>query len=260
MVNLTFKSLPDADPLVKDYIEDLDWHFVSPALLERSALILQSLIDEARARGLEAARPKPKHGTNSNTFGAHARTPFWIVSAVESYRIRLVEITKPGGKKRQPTYGHPTWLHERPWEFIPSGRLELRVTGFGINWDGAKVRDAKSIQLETRLPEIFDLIAQCDEKSRESTARNAKLQLEYEGRAAIQRVAAGLDKKVKSAAGAWSRAQEIRAFADAVADRAWAERCRAVADIIDPLHPALAVTLDLHPLEKDLNAWLYPSN
>ncbi|WP_433562641.1 hypothetical protein ACQP1O_35040 [Nocardia sp. CA-151230] len=49
----------------------------------------------------------------------------------------------------------PAWIRHRGWEFIGTGRLELVIDGRGCAYNGDHYRDAKTVKVEDKLPEIF---------------------------------------------------------------------------------------------------------
>lgn len=148
-------------PAVKAFVADKDWQFVSSDHVPRAARILQAIATEAAARGLEAMTPGAAakdtdryQARDLNKSHLALRTPAGV------YGIQIKEIAASGAPKVDPgrwkeRKAMPGWIRHRGWEFIGTGKLELIVRGPGSGYDGDHYRDAKTIPVEAKLPEVF---------------------------------------------------------------------------------------------------------
>ncbi|WP_433625783.1 hypothetical protein [Nocardia sp. CA-120079] len=148
-------------PAVKAFVADKDWQFVSSDHVPRAARILQAIAVEAAARGIDATKPdfaaKGKGNHQSRDLGrCHLalRTPAGV------YGLQIKEIAASGAPKVEPRRWNqrktqPSWIEYRGWEFISTGKLELLVRGPGSGYNGDHYRDAKTITVEAKLPEVF---------------------------------------------------------------------------------------------------------
>ncbi len=148
-------------PAVKAYVADKDWHFVSGGHVPRAARILQAIATEAAARGIDATTPATaSQGLDAyearSLNGCHLalRTPAGV------YGIKIKEIAATGASKVDPMRWRerqklPAWIRQRGREFIGTGRLELVVDGRWCRYNGDHYRDAKTVSVEDKLPEVF---------------------------------------------------------------------------------------------------------
>lgn len=149
-------------PAVKRFKQDKDIQRVTQDHIQRAALILQAIANEAGHRGIEiVSHEKAAQAQSSGRgriWGAH------LIFTVEDhqYLITVREIAGAGAKKVQYDYRsyhfqakQPAWLRQRGWEFISTGRLEIIVDGRYTKYDGDRYRDGKRAKLEDKLPEIF---------------------------------------------------------------------------------------------------------
>jgi hypothetical protein len=148
-------------PAVKAFLADKDWQYVTQEHLARAARILQAIASEAERRGIDALRPwdaskDVKEYERQSVLKSHLalRTPAGI------YAIQIKEIAAPGARKVQPRRWNerktkPAWLENRGWDFTSTGKLELVVNGPGTPYSGDHCRDAKTITLESKLPQVF---------------------------------------------------------------------------------------------------------
>lgn len=144
---------------VERYIKDKDWHFVSKDLVTRAGRVLQSLALEAESRGFTVRPPEVRIWTRPRA-EAVQRSHLLIDTPVGLYGIRIMEVAGPGGAKKSPypwqqPKSMPEWRSRRAWEFIPTGKLELRVCGPKAKHDGDRYRDSISRPIEDRIPEVF---------------------------------------------------------------------------------------------------------
>ncbi|WP_020013346.1 hypothetical protein [Promicromonospora sukumoe] len=148
-------------PAVRAYVSNKEWQYVTTEYIGRAARILQALANEASKRGLvatdpgSAAKGLPDHQAREARAGHLAlRTPAGV------YSIQVKEIAGKGGQKTARRGWNerkvdPAWIENRGWEFISTGKLELIVRGPGSAYGGDHYRDAKTITVEDRLPELL---------------------------------------------------------------------------------------------------------
>ncbi len=142
------------------YIKHRDWQFVSENLVERAADVIQAIAEEAEKRGFTANTPAKGIWTRPYSSSLQ-RSHILIRTPAGLYSIRIQEVPGPGAAKKSPhawtqPKSLPAWEAARAWEFIPTGKLELRVHGPEAKYDGDRYRDSLSRLVEARIPEVFD--------------------------------------------------------------------------------------------------------
>ncbi|WP_460530400.1 hypothetical protein [Humibacter ginsengiterrae] len=145
-------------PIVRAYLDDRNWHFVSKEYLPQAARVLQAIATEAERRGIQVLGTGTRKNGRAQT--AHDRAPghLWLILDHGDYSITIKEIPGAGGAKRETRdySGHtPIWLNRRQTEFISTGRLELVVEGPLASYQGEHFRDAKAKTVEDKLPDVF---------------------------------------------------------------------------------------------------------
>lgn len=147
-------------PAVKAFIEDRDWQYVTRDHVSRAARILQALADESPKRGVDVVAPA-RSKTMSPYEARKARHSHLILrTSAGAYSVTAKELAGRGGQQLTPRMwnerrARPAWVENRGWEFVPSGRLDLIVDGPCAPYGGDHYRDAKTIRVEDRLPEVF---------------------------------------------------------------------------------------------------------
>ncbi|WP_062980620.1 hypothetical protein [Nocardia anaemiae] len=148
-------------PAVKAYVADKDWHFVSSDHVARAARILQAIATEATARGIDTATPTAA-AKDTDAYEARSlnRCHLALRTPAGVYGLQIKEIATPGAPKVDPRQWRerkrmPAWIRHRGWEFIGTGKLELVVQGRGSSYNGDHYRDAKTVTVEDKLPEVF---------------------------------------------------------------------------------------------------------
>ncbi len=148
-------------PAVKAFLADKEWQYVTAEHLPRAGRILQAIATEAANRGVDALRAwdaakDVSEYAKQSMLKSHLalRTPAGI------YGIQIREIAASGARKLQPRRWNerktkPAWLDTRGWDFTSTGNLELVVRGPGTSYNGDHHRDAKTITLESKLPQLF---------------------------------------------------------------------------------------------------------
>lgn len=148
-------------PSVKRFKERRDIQRVSQEHVQRAALILQSIANEAQRRGIEvvthdAAKKDRRLYVSDKEWGAH----LLLKIADDAYTVQIRETSGKGGQKL-PAHDWralqklPGWMRKRGYEFIPTGRLDLVVDGRFTGYQGTHYRDNKRQKIEERLPEVF---------------------------------------------------------------------------------------------------------
>lgn len=223
-------------PAVKAYLGDKEWHFVTQPYLNRAARILQAIAAEAERRSLNVVTPSAAV-KKLDEYKAReiARTHLAIVTPSGIYGIKVKEIPDKGGQKLKPRYWNepkrlPAWLDSRGWEFISTGRLELRVFGPMAAYGGDAYRDAKSKRLEDMLPEVFrsfDIYAlkiEARERVRELEEERKQRHWEQAIEAAKVNFAADFRwRELQRQAADWRRAHELHDYIAAMRDTVAAE-------------------------------------
>lgn len=148
-------------PAVKAFIANKEWQYVTSEHVQRAGRILQAIAAEAAKRGIDALRPEDaardvkEHEVQSVKKGHLAlRTPPGV------YSVQIKEIPGPGAPKVETRRWNerktkPAWIENRGWEFTSTGKIELVVRGPGAAYNGSHYRDAKSVTVEEKLPEVF---------------------------------------------------------------------------------------------------------
>lgn len=163
-------------PLVRAYLDDREWQYVSKEHLTRAGHLLQAIASEAELRGLIVFDPE-RGGTQLLPYERRkvGRNPFAIKKAEAVYTIRVREIPGKGASRLDPAPWNspnrdPAWQRKRGFQFLPTGKLELVIDRRSrTGYQGDIYRDAKSKPLEEQLPEIFrsfDIYALVDERDR----------------------------------------------------------------------------------------------
>jgi hypothetical protein len=144
-------------PAVKAFLKDSNWQYVTKEHITRAARILQAVASEAKVRGIEVL----DSATSSQRPSFPSRRGHLNLRiGDEVYSIEVREIAGKGGAKFdgmtwQQRQRLPSWIDRRGWTFISSGKLELILEGRMAPYGGQHFRDAKSLTVEDKLPEVF---------------------------------------------------------------------------------------------------------
>jgi hypothetical protein len=145
-------------PLVKEYKQNRDNQRVSPDLIQRAALILQALTDEAGRRGIKVNRPTTA-ALAERRAQREGRAPHLVFEVGSNqYTVSIREIPGPNADRQDysnQSSRDPAWIRSRAWKFIPTGKLELIVDGRFTKMNGDHYREGKRQRLEEKLPEVF---------------------------------------------------------------------------------------------------------
>ena len=147
-----------------------------------------------------------------------------IVAAEGAYDVKVREVPGKGAAKMKPRYWNepkrlPAWQDTRGWEFIATGKLEIKVDGPETKYGGDVYRDARSRQVEDLLPEIFRsfeiyvLVAERRREERERAADDKKVRWERAMGVAKERYREHFRGEVLQAQFEdWQRAKELERF------------------------------------------------
>ena len=177
-------------PVVKAFLADKDWQYVTKEHLPRAARILQAIADEAPRRGIDVLTPQEAaKGLDEYQARQALRAHLVLKTSTGLYRIQIREIPGSGAKKTEPRRWNerktkPAWIDVRGWEFLSTGKLELIVNGPGTRYDGDRYRDAKALRVEDKLPEAFRALdihrLESEHRERERQRKQAERQLGWE--------------------------------------------------------------------------------
>lgn len=146
-------------PVVKAFLSDKEWQYVTKDHLSRAARILQALAVEGTKRGMEVSNVAKPKGVDEYRIRKAPHAHLTIGTGGGVYTVKIREIPGRGAKRIEPRrWGQPktepAWLDDRGWEFISTGRLELLVDGPGT-YGGDHYRDGKFVAVEDKLPQLF---------------------------------------------------------------------------------------------------------
>ncbi len=246
-------------PVVKQFRAAKDRHEVSRAQMSRVLRILQGLVVAAEAQGwtvatVPAEPERSEYDHRSGGWSGSGDGHLVITAGEYSQALRVSEEGLPSRThwERELLYARPSWMGEpsrKPlgeYEAKATGRLEIELVPAH---SGRKWADRKSWTLEEKLPEVLEQVeieeAAARNRREEAERREAERRVQWE--AAMERAAQlhlqahraeHLDRRV----GQWRRAEDIRAYCDALearhgagASSEWVEWARSFAERIDPL-------------------------
>ncbi|MFK0042421.1 hypothetical protein ACIQTW_21505 [Paenarthrobacter sp. NPDC090517] len=167
-------------PIVKAYVSNKEWHYVSSEHVSRAARILQAIAAEASKRGMELLTAQ--EATKDSRYATRSHLALRTTAGV--YSVKIKEISGPGTSKTRPRRWDepktkPAWVEARGWEFVGTGKLELIVNGPETPYNGAQYRDTKSGTVEDKLP---DLIRSLEIYQLRTASKEQKRQREKEER------------------------------------------------------------------------------
>ncbi|GEM32586.1 hypothetical protein NN3_35930 [Nocardia neocaledoniensis NBRC 108232] len=147
-------------PAVRAFLDDKDWKHVSSEHVLRAARILQAIATEAAHRGIRVQTPAEVHGDGGGRTQRRVKGRLVLGTSHGAYGVDIKEIPLAGTPKVSPVpYSKrgsvPGWIATRSREFVSTGKLELTVHGPGSTYNGDHYRDAKSIKVEDKLPQLF---------------------------------------------------------------------------------------------------------
>ncbi|MDQ4212527.1 hypothetical protein [Microbacterium capsulatum] len=146
-------------PVVKQYLADKHWQYVSKEYLPRAGRILQAVAAEAERRGMGVIEPSKAKKNQGQPQYKRVTGHLWLKTASGEYSIEIKEIPGKGGAKRG-YYGDypkstPRWINQRQTDFISTGRFELILDGPRTPYQGEHFRDSGSTTVEHKLPGLF---------------------------------------------------------------------------------------------------------
>lgn len=146
-------------PVVKHYLTDKQWQFVSQEHLSRAGRILQAVAVEAERRGLQVIVPSKAKQNQGQPQHKRVIGHLWIVTKQGEYSVEIKEIPGTGGAKRGYYSDYPKstprWISQRQTDFISTGRLDLVLDGPRTPYQGEHFRDARRTTVEDKLPDVF---------------------------------------------------------------------------------------------------------
>jgi len=212
-------------PVVDAFKSNPDASYVSRASMGRAARVYDALAKEATRRGYEALeRGAFLRGHQGSLAAGHL-----VISAFGShFPIAVMEISGAGGAKLEYPAKHkqPRWVQNRGYEFVPTGKLEVRLDGPGTPYQGQRLRETKGREIDALLPEVFVTIEVAGQESvrvAERRQRDLETRQEAWDRADEAARAAHRDAQIRlviqERAGAWKQDQELVAFLAAIEAR-----------------------------------------
>lgn len=273
-------------PLAKALLKNREWSFVSPDHLQRAARALQALEIEFERRGWAASEPPADLGDRRVHWRArHAH--MHVDTEHTAFLVQVAEVSRSGGapipfaergspEHRRLPQGRPPWIGSRSTEFVPSGRLMVRLWGFMQDYEGTPFRESMqtSTKLSDALGQLVRAIAISDlkfaerqrieEKEREERAEQWEQARERAAlRFAETRKAEFLAHQVRK----WKEAEEVRAYIAAARERlaskalneneGWFEWAARQAEELDPLSRPAALTPTIpEPTPDDLVSFM----
>lgn len=147
-------TLPSAKGVAQDagilaYINSKDWQYVSPALVNRAAGILQQIRLEAKRRGW----PSQMGGDQDyEGWGFRRDGQLKLFPPNAEIQVKIFEVPVRGARKlsreEKTNSKFPQWMKDRQVHFQGSGAL-------GLKWGHRTVQDEGSAMVEQQLPRLF---------------------------------------------------------------------------------------------------------
>jgi hypothetical protein len=241
---------------------------VTKASTGRALLVAQAVLDAADARGMVFELSSDDK----------LRTVFHVTEQFVHVRIdeHVEQKELPAPKPKRPWEPAP-YFYQR-YEYIPTGRLTLRIDEQYLQCPRKSWSDGKTQRIEDCLNDFFVGLAAAAEAMRIQHEEAARREAEWKERerrrqeeARFQAEEAARVKQLETAAADWNTAQTIRAFVDAVEAEAtrrggdsplpdallnWIVWGREYADVLDPLG---ASEIDVHLLKRDPSLYWLPT-
>jgi hypothetical protein len=145
---------------VKAFLDDREWQYVTKEHLPRAARILQAMAVEAPKRGIEVlGAAQSANGPDQYRARKLARAHLVLKTPAGIFSVQVREMPGRGAKHFESRWNErktmPAWIETRGWEFISTGKFELIIDGPGTRYGGDRYRDAKTVTVENKLPEVF---------------------------------------------------------------------------------------------------------
>lgn len=242
---------------------------ISPDVLDRALLMMDTLIKESERRGCTWA--VTKEGTTTVTYEGEP------MKVELKERLSRREIPPPppppeprrGRRRWQPDYT-PTYYPRKEW--VSSGELTFVIDQHGVYGVRANWKDTKRTPIDTRLADILDglagMAAGIKEEREKQAERQRKREIEEARQAELAREAERvrlLRARLMTAMLRWEQAVRLRRFTSAVeaqlahvddagvaAGRQWLGWAREQADLLDPVISDFA---GITSLEVEVPSW-----
>ena len=212
-------------PVVEAFRSNPDASYVSKTSMDRAARVYDALAKEAERRGYRA----DDRETFLRGHRGHLGAGHLVITALEHhFPVAVREISGAGGAKLEHPAKNkqPGWIQNRGYEFVPTGKFEVRVDGPGTPYQGQKLRETRHRSLENLLPEVFVTIEVGgqqanraeEQRHRDLLARQAKWDLAIEEAREKHR-----DDQIREVIAAkaeeWQRDRDLRSFLTSLEER-----------------------------------------
>lgn len=149
-------------PVVRSYLDDRDWQYVSDEHLRRAGLILQAVAAEAERRGMQVLAAGDVARNEGQPIYKAPEGHLWLFIEEHEYSIEIREVAAKGGARRDHAsridHRLPKWMERRRTEFLSTGRLQVILKGRMAPYDGLCFGDAPKRTVEVQLPALFGAI------------------------------------------------------------------------------------------------------
>ncbi|WP_148061415.1 hypothetical protein [Frigoribacterium sp. PhB160] len=217
--------LRNPHPVVKAFKSNPDASYVSKGSMDRAARVYDAIAKEAEQRGYRAQDRETFLRGHQVSLGAGHLV---ITAQDHNFPIAVREISGTGGAKLEypAKYKQPAWVQNRGYEFVSTGKLELRIDGPGTPYQGQKLRETRQRSIEDILPEVFVTIEVGGQDARRAEKQRQVRLLERQSRweaamdaAKAKHRAVQIQTFIASKAEEWRADQELSKFLDALEQR-----------------------------------------
>lgn len=146
---------------VQHYIDDSDWHFVTPKHVRRAALLLEAFARACEAEGMEVRQGVP-WWTDGRTWqnSRRAASHLAIERSGRTYELVVRELKGTGSTRRdydaQSDARLPRWQRMQHYTFVATGRLEFELRGPGL-WEFS-IKDTRSRSAEDQISRLVQAL------------------------------------------------------------------------------------------------------
>ena len=238
------KGKPDEEGIIKTRTKQVLAIHVSPGMVDRALLIMDTILKGAEKRDYFIALEKQATGY-CTTVTVEGK----VIKISLSEIIRTIE--------HQPTDAEERRYQSQPWriprhDYIATGKLSLRIDnaenlGVRQRWNDAKVQ-----RIDNCLGDFIDGLVAAARAMEAERIREEERHREWEQEEKVRkqrlrekRIEDKKIAKIEDEAEKWHRAEKIRAYITAMSQRedmmanlqikAWVEWCGLYADYLDPL-------------------------
>ncbi|WIE54198.1 hypothetical protein [Curtobacterium sp. MCBD17_003] len=272
--------------LAKRFLEVRADQFVTKESLPRAARVIEAIVRHAEKQGMKVRDPrevderKQRHGEHAPGWSGHVE----LDAHDTVVRLQVREIAGRGGERFDYYRGGefdrkrydaiqklPTWQRNRNYWFVPTGRLEVRVSGVGGTFDASKWPDKRTVPVEDRLGEVFRYI-EVHRLEALASKRRAEEAEQLRARQWEQAMSRARDRfrlqqqraLVLERASAWRQYQDLTDFVGELRRRAtrgseelgrWVELAESTLEELDPFRD-LAAPAFASPNPDDLRPYL----